>query len=99
MEMLIAQHVAEVLRTVAHPVRLQIIEVLEHGQCCVGDIVLKTGHSQSVISQHLGLMKDKRVLDCRREGTKAFYTIRNPSAITLLHCVYDHCGRETASER
>lgn len=99
MEMLIAQHVTDVLKAVAHPVRLQIIEVLEHGQRCVGDIVQKTGYSQSVISQHLGLMKDKGILGCRREGTKAFYAIRTPTVITLLHCVYDHCGRETASEQ
>jgi len=91
MEIDIAQHVAEVLKAVAHPVRLQIVDVLEHGSLCVGDIVLKTGHPQSVVSQQLGIMKDKGVLECRREGTKAFYSIRNTQVINLLHCVYHHC--------
>ena len=94
MELTIAQHVAETLKAVAHPIRLQIVEVLEHGEACVGEIMAKTGHSQSVISQHLGLMKDKGILNCRREGTKAFYCIRNNNVIHLLHCVYHHCDAE-----
>ena len=94
MELLLAQHVADVLRAVAHPVRLQIVEALEHGECCVGGIVAITGQPQSAISQHLGLMKDKGILDCRREGTKAFYRIRNTNVINLLHCVYHHCDKK-----
>lgn len=93
MQMLVAQHVADVLKAVAHPVRLQIVEALEHSDCCVGDIVTKTGHPQSVISQHLGLMKDKGILGGRREGTRVFYSIRNKNVIHLLHCVYNHCDR------
>lgn len=88
-----AQHVADVLKAVAHPVRLQIIELLEHGEACVGDIVEKLRVPQSVASQQLGLMKDKQVLQCRREGTRAFYSIKNPHVINLLHCVYHHCER------
>lgn len=89
-----AQHVAEVLKAVAHPVRLQIIELLEDGEQQVGVIVDKLDVPQSVASQQLGLMKDKQVLDCRREGTKAFYRIKNPNVINLLHCVYHHCDRQ-----
>lgn len=91
MKLLTAQHVADVLKAVAHPVRLQIVEALEDGECCVGQIVAKTGHPQSAISQHLGLMKDKGILGCRREGTKVYYRILNRNVIHLLHCVYDHC--------
>jgi ArsR family transcriptional regulator len=87
MEVIIAQQIADVLKAVAHPVRLQIVEALEIGEKCVGDIMAATGHPQSIISQHLGLMKDKGILDCRREGTKAFYSIRNKNVIHLLHCV------------
>jgi hypothetical protein len=38
-------------------------------------------------------MKDKGVLNCRRNGTKVYYRIENKSVIKLLHCVYDH-GRK-----
>ena len=89
-----AQHVADVLKAVAHPVRLQIIEALEHGEKCVGDLVERLDIQQAAVSQQLGLMKDKDVLQCRRDGTKAFYSIKNPNVINLLHCVYDHCERK-----
>ena len=94
MEYETAQHVAEVLKAVAHPVRLQIIESLEQGEMCVGDLVKRLGVPQAVASQQLGLMKDKQVLQCRRDGTKAFYSIKNPNFISLLHCVYHHCERD-----
>lgn len=86
-----AQYVAEVLKAVAHPVRLQIIEALEHGEKCVGDLVERLDIPQAAVSQQLGLMKDKDVLQCRRDGTKAFYSIKNPNVINLLNCVYHHC--------
>ena len=96
MEYETAQHVAEVLKAVAHPVRLQIIEQLEQGERCVGDLVEKLGVPQAVASQQLGLMKDRQVLACRRDGTKAFYSIKNPNVIQLLHCVYHHCERNVS---
>ncbi len=93
----IAQHVAEVLKAIAHPVRLQIIELLEHGELCVGDIVDKLTLPQSVASQQLGLMRDKQVLKCRRDGTKAFYSIKNPNVLNLLHCMYAHCDQNQST--
>ena len=86
--------VAEVLKAVAHPVRLRIIELLEHDEKCVGDIAKEVGSKQSITSQELNMMKDKGVLACRRDGTKVYYRIANPNVIRLLHCVYDHCENE-----
>ena len=91
MDTQVAENVAEVLRAVAHPVRLQIVELLEHREMCVGDIVDALGGKQAITSQQLNMMKDKGVLDCRRDGTKVFYRIENKNVIKLLHCMYDHC--------
>lgn len=98
MEHQTAEHVAEVLKAVAHPVRLQIIEALEYEEKCVGDLVQALEIPQAAVSQQLGLMKDKDVLQCRREGTKAFYSIKNANVINLLHCVYHHCDRNGNTE-
>ena len=87
----IAEHVAEVLRAVAHPARLQIVELLVPGEMCVGDIVQALGEKQSTTSQQLNIMKDKGVLGSRRDGLKVYYHIKNKSVINLLNCVYDHC--------
>lgn len=91
-----AEQVAEVLKAVAHPVRLQIIELLETKEMCVGDIVEALSGKQAVTSQQLNMMKDKGVLECRRDGTKVFYRIENKNVIKLLHCMYDHCKTRKA---
>ena len=91
MDTQVAENVAEVLKAVAHPVRLQIVELLEHREMCVGDIVDALGGKQAVTSQQLNLMKDKGILGCRRDGTKVFYRVENKNVIKLLHCMSDHC--------
>ena len=72
MDIKIAQKVAEVLKAVGHPARLQIIEVLEKQELTVGRIEGLIHYPQAVISRHLSIMKDKGILECRREGTSVF---------------------------
>jgi len=91
MDKKVAEQVAEVLKAVAHPVRLQIVELLETKEMCVGDIVLGLGGKQAITSQQLNMMKDKGVLNCRRNGTKVYYRIEDQNVVRLLHCIYDHC--------
>lgn len=94
----IAEKVALVLKAVAHPIRLQIIAALEHGEKRVGDLVDHLSLPQAIVSQQLLLMKDKGVLDSRKEGTNVFYSIKNPAVVSLLHCVYNHCSPAEAQE-
>ncbi len=91
MDITVAEHVAEVLKAVAHPVRLQVIEQLEHEERCVGQLMEALGVQQAVLSQQLRIMRDRGVLGTRREGTKVFYRIENLNVINLLHCMYNHC--------
>lgn len=86
----VAEHVAEVMKAVAHPVRLQIVELLEKHQMCVGDIVEALGGKQAITSQQLNMMRDKGVLSSRRDGTKVYYRIEDRSVIRLLHCIHDY---------
>lgn len=88
-----AEHVAEVLKAIAHPVRLQIIELLRDTEMCVGDIVEAVGQQQAVVSHQLNLMKDKGVLASTRNGTKVCYRIENKNVINVLDCISSHCSR------
>jgi ArsR family transcriptional regulator len=90
----LAMHAAEVLKAVAHPLRLQIVEALQDGERSVGEIMDTLGEKQAITSQQLNLMKDKGVLASRRDGAKVFYRIQNPNVIRVLNCVYDHCEAE-----
>ncbi len=90
----IAEHVAEVLKAIAHPVRLQIVELLQAEEMCVGDIAETLGGKQAITSQQLNMMKAKGVLSCRRDGARVYYRIENRNVIKLLDCIYDHCERK-----
>jgi len=86
-----AEHIADVLKAMAHPVRLQIVEILEKGEKCVNEVVKAVGGKQSITSQQLNMMKDKGVLACRKDGAKVYYRIENKNVIRLLQCMYEHC--------
>lgn len=90
----LANHAAEVLRAVAHPIRLQIVEALEEGELSVGEIAETIGEKQAITSQQLNTMKDKGIVRSRREGTRVFYRIENESAIRVLGCVQNHCRKK-----
>ncbi len=87
----LAIHAAKVLKAVAHPLRLLIVEVLQDGERSVGQIIDALGERQAITSQQLNLMKDKGVLASRRDGAKVYYRIQNLNVIRVLGCVYDHC--------
>ena len=90
----IAEHAAEILKAVAHPIRLQIVELLQAGEMCVGDIVDALGGKQAITSQQLNMMKAKGVLSRRRDGARVYYRIENRNVIKLLHCINDYCKRK-----
>jgi DNA-binding transcriptional ArsR family regulator len=92
-----AQKITEVLKAVAHPVRLQIVAALEDKALCVADIMAVVGGKQAITSQQLNMMRTRGVLEARREGNKVFYSIANPNVIKLLDCMFHHCDRAKTS--
>ncbi len=100
MERDIAERVASVLKAIAHPIRLQVIELLRDAEMCVGEMVEALGQHQAVVSHQLNLMKDKGVLSSRRDGTNVYYRIENRNVVNVLDCIQSHCrnGREAQNE-
>lgn len=81
------EHAAEVLKTVAHPVRLRIVELLEAGEKSVTELKELLGVTQPLTSQHLTQMRMRGVLGSRREGTQVYYSVANPDVIKVIHCI------------
>ena len=94
----LATHAAEVLKAVAHPLRLQIVELLAKDELCVGEIVAALGERQSITSQQLTIMKDRGVLASRRDGARVFYRLENKNVAQVLNCVYNHCQAKKRGE-
>jgi DNA-binding transcriptional ArsR family regulator len=81
------ERAAEVLKTVAHPIRLRIVELLESGDKSVTELKDLLGVTQPLTSQHLTQMRVRGVLGSRREGTQVYYSIANPDVVKVIHCI------------
>ena len=81
------ERAAEVLKTVAHPVRLRIVEFLEGGEKSVSELKGLLGVTQPLTSQHLSQMRMRGVLASRRDGSQVYYSIANPDVVKVIHCI------------
>ena len=80
---------AEVLKALAHPLRLAVIQFLAKEEKCVCDIVQYVGTSQSNISKHLSIMKKVGILSDRKEGLSVYYRLNMPCSLKFFQCVRD----------
>ena len=84
---------ARCLKAMSHPLRLKILCVLGSQSISVQDIVDQVGTSQSNISQHLAILRDKGILDFKKEANKVFYYIDDDRVIHLIQMMRSvFCG-------
>ena len=83
------QQAAHAIKAIAHPLRLKILCVLNDQEMIVQDIVSHVGTSQSNISQHLAILRDKGVLAARKEANRVFYRIGDPRTLKLVGLMRD----------
>lgn len=73
------------LKAMAHPLRLKILCILgANTEVSVQDIVDQVGTSQSNISQHLSILRDKGILASRKDANKVYYRIGDPRILQLI---------------
>lgn len=78
------EKMSETLKAVAHPVRLQIVNILMKGERSVGDLVKTLGTKQSLTSQQLSILKSRGVLRSRRNGNVVFYSLENSGVKNIM---------------
>ncbi|MBI5880228.1 MAG: winged helix-turn-helix transcriptional regulator [Chloroflexi bacterium] len=81
MSHLLFQRHAELCQTLASPVRLEILSLLRFGERRVNELAEQTGLKQANISQHLMVLRHKRIVIARRDGTSVYYGIANPKIV------------------
>lgn len=87
-------HTAAVLRALGHPARLRIIEFLADGDLCSGrdcsgekcvcEIIPALGMEQSSVSKHLAILRDRGIVNFRREGTRILYSLADSRVLEIL---------------
>ncbi|WP_338394338.1 ArsR/SmtB family transcription factor [Fulvitalea axinellae] len=82
------EKVAFVLKTIAHPLRINIISLLaKHEALCVNDICEQLGSEQSLTSHHLSNLKHSGVLKSTRKGKQIFYYLKMKEVLGVLECM------------
>lgn len=89
-----AEEFASTLKALAHPVRLQMVELLSRlgGEVCVCDIEAQFELSQPTISHHLKVLRQAKLIDCEQRGVWIYYYTR-PEAITQLRLLVGDLSR------
>jgi ArsR family transcriptional regulator len=77
------ERAARCLRVLSHPTRLHIIYLLGQGEQSVHELEEKVQASQSSVSQHLNLLKDKDIVESRRAAQQVFYRLKDPRVLQL----------------
>ena len=78
---------AEVLKTLAQPTRLKILECLRGGEKCICEIVPTINGEQSNISRHISLMQKNNLVTTRKDGVKVMVKVRDPKIFEILDSV------------
>ena len=82
------EQAANMLKAIAHPMRIAILSYLEEGKrLTVTEIHELLNIEQSTTSHHLGILKDKGVLTSKREGKNTFYFLKHQQLSNIIECV------------
>ena len=79
---------ASKLRAMSHPMRIAIIDLLaKDNKLSVTEIYEKLKIEQATASHHLNILKNKGVLNSKREGKKIFYSLKNVTLTEIIECI------------
>lgn len=78
---------AQVLKAMAHPSRLAMLEALADGERCVCDLQKIVGSDISTVSRHLAVMKAAGLVQDRKEGLWVHYRLRVPCVLQFMNCI------------
>ena len=90
---------ARLLALLAHPIRLQIVELLRHGEVCVCDMQAALSQRQAYVSQHLMTLREAGLVTCRKDGLRVYYQLGDPRILRVLDQVHAASQEEVTAAR
>lgn len=80
---------AEIVKALAHPTRLFIVQELSKGERCVCELRKEIGADISTVSKHLSVLKNAGVVEDDKRGLQVFYRLRCPCILSFFNCIED----------
>jgi ArsR family transcriptional regulator len=78
---------AEILKALAHPLRIAILDYLKDGEQCVCDIAKHIGSKRSNVSRHLSVMVTAGILEYHKNGLRVIYELKCPCILDFFSCM------------
>lgn len=78
---------AKIIKALAHPSRLMMVDALVDGEKCVCELTELVGSDMSTVSKHLTLMREAGIVEDRKVGQQVFYSLRCPCIVSFFGCV------------
>jgi ArsR family transcriptional regulator len=76
-----------IVKAMAHPTRLLVMDVLTQGEKCVNELTNLAGCDVTTLSKHLALMRRAGLLQCEKRGVNVFYQIACPCFLEFFRCI------------
>ena len=78
---------ATIIKAMAHPSRLFMVDELSRGERCVCELTAMVGADISTVSKHLSLLKKAGIVADRKEGLQVYYRLKTPCILRFFECV------------
>lgn len=78
---------ANIIKSLAHPSRLLVVQTLSEGDQSVSDLTTLIGSDMSTVSKHLSLLKNAGIIQDEKRGNQVFYKLNAPCVLNFLKCI------------
>jgi DNA-binding transcriptional ArsR family regulator len=78
---------ARIIKAMAHPTRLFIVDELSRNECCVCELTEMIGSDVSTVSKHLSVLKEAGIITDEKRGLQVWYNLRVPCVLNFFSCV------------
>ena len=85
------EHFAEILKALANPARLRIVNLLMTGERAVSELCELSGLKQSLVSQQLKILRLNNIVQYRKEVSRSYYSLKDQNVVSMLRCL-SRCG-------
>lgn len=80
---------ARIIKALAHPTRLFVVDELSRGERCVCELTEMVGADMSTVSKHLSVLKQAGIVEDEKRGVQIWYRLRVPCILNFFSCVED----------
>ena len=78
---------ARIIKALAHPTRLFLVDELSRGERCVCELTEMVGADMSTVSKHLAVLRSAGIVEDEKRGSQVFYALRCPCVLNFFTCV------------